>query len=258
MEVSNLVVMKDDYKKIIYVIEAIYEDKVYIAGLNYRIRRVVHLDDIQLATKEEIDSENKKTSDYFLSISNLNSRQKRKNKSYLLGKVLHIDGDQKYLDKCLELYKTIGVYANGLMIKEEEIHHNIQELVIKLAPDIVVITGHDVYNQKGSKDLDNYTNTLHYIKAVRKIREVKSRFDLTIIAGACQSNFEALIANGADFASSPKRINIHTFDPAVIAVKVSSTSIAKIVNLSEALRYIERGQDAFGGVECFGKMRLFV
>ena len=44
-----------------------------------------------------------------------------------------------------------------------------------------------------------------------------------IIAGACQSNYEDLIKAGANFASSPKRINIHALDPAIIAVSISKT-----------------------------------
>lgn len=258
MQVSDLVVLKEDSKKIIYIIEYIIDEKVYICGLNYRIRKIVKMEDLEKATQRQIDDENKKTQDYFLNVSNTNTRKRSSSRGYVLGKILHLDGDQKYLDKCLELYKTIGVFAYGITLKEEKMYEKVQGLVLKLAPDIVVITGHDLYNQKGVKDLENYSNTSHYIKAVKKIREIKSRSDLTIIAGACQSNFEALIANGADFASSPKRINIHTFDPAVIAIKVASTSFTKIVNLSDALRYIEKGEEAFGGVETLGKMRLFV
>lgn len=256
MDVASLVVLKSDEKKIIYVIdEIVNQDKVYISGLHYRIRKIVALEELREATAEEIESETKKAQKYFLSIANI---KKRTNKNYLLGTVLHIDGDQKYLDKCLQLYKEIGVFANGLTIKESQIHEQIQSLIYKLTPDIVVLTGHDVYNQKGLKDLNNYSNTLNYIKAVRKIRQIKSRGDVVVIAGACQSNFEALIASGADFASSPKRINIHTFDPAVIAIKTATTAFNKIVNLSEALRYIEKGSEAFGGLETYGKMKLFV
>jgi spore coat assembly protein len=256
MEASSLVVIKGEEKKIIYIIEEILSpEKVYISGLHYRIRRIVALDDLRPATAAEISQEEKKAQNYYLSITNL---KKRSNKNYLLGKVLHIDGDQKYLDKCLELYKEIGVFANGLTIKENQVYQQIKPLLVQLAPDIVVITGHDVYNQKGLKDLENYSNTSYYIKAVRKIREIKSRSDVVVIAGACQSNFEALIANGADFASSPKRINIHTFDPAVIAIKAATTAFNKIINLSEALRFIEKGSEAFGGLETYGKMKLFI
>lgn len=255
MKIGDLVVLKDDAKKIIYVIEQILPEKVYIVGLNYRIRKIVSESDLIIATHEQIETENKKTQDYFLNICNYPTRN---SKNYLLGTVLHIDGDKKYLDKCLELYKTIGIYANGTALKEEEMHTKIKDLVNNLAPDIVVITGHDVYNQKGIKDLNNYSNTSNFIKTIKIIRDMKARSDIVVIAGACQSNFEALIANGADFASSPKRINIHTFDPAVIAIKVATTSFLKVVNLSEALRYIDKGAEAFGGIETLGKMKLFV
>jgi spore coat assembly protein len=255
VEISSYVIHKEDTKKIIYVVEKIFEDKVYISGLNYRIRRIVKPEDLILATEKQIEEENKQTEEYYLSVANITHRN---NKSYLLGRVLHIDGDKKYLDKCLELYKAIGVYANGYETDEKSMALKVKDLLLALNPDILVITGHDVYNNKGTKDLNNYTNTTNYIEAVKKARQIKGRSDLVIIAGACQSNFEALIASGADFASSPKRINIHTFDPAVIAIKIASTSISKIVNLSEALRYIDNGQDAFGGLETFGKMRLFV
>ena len=255
MEISSYVIHKEDVKKIIYVVDKIFEEKVYISGLNYRIRRVVKPDDLILATTEQVEKENKDSEDYYLSVSNISHRN---NKNYLLGRVLHIDGDKKYLDKCLDLYKAIGVFANGFETDEKSMSEKVQGLLLSLNPDIVVITGHDVYNNKGAKDLNNYTNTSNYIETVKKARQIKGRSDLVIIAGACQSNFEALIACGADFASSPKRINIHTFDPAVIAIKIASTSISKIVNLSDALRYIDNGQDAFGGLETFGKMRLFV
>lgn len=256
MDVVSLVVLKSDEMKIIYVIDEIVSlEKVYISGLHYRIRKIVPLEELRPATEEEIENEKKKTDKYFLNVANI---RKRASKNYLLGTVLHIDGDQKYLDKCLQLYKEIGVYANGLTIKEDQIHDQIQNLIYKLTPDIVVLTGHDVYNQKGLKDLSNYSNTLNYVKAVRKLRQIKSRGDVVVIAGACQSNFEALIASGADFASSPKRVNIHTFDPAVIAIKAATTAFNKIINLSEALRFIEKGSDAFGGLETYGKMKLFV
>jgi transcriptional antiterminator NusG len=78
---------------------------------------------------------------------------------------------------------------------------------------------------------------------------------IVVVAGACQSNFEALIASGANFASSPKRINIHTYDPAVIAVKVATTDFKKSVSMNNIERLIENGLDAFGGVDTLGKMR---
>jgi spore coat assembly protein len=255
MQINDMVILKEDVRKIIYVIDMINKDKAYISGLNYRIRMVTRTDELLPATTEQVETENKITEDY---LQKIYQSKTRVTKNYLLGKILHIDGDKKYLDKCIRLYKEVGVFAYGVTVKENEMASVTQKLILELAPDIVILTGHDVYNKKGLKELENYANTQHYINAVRKIREIKPKSEVAIIAGACQSNFEALIANGADFASSPKRINIHTFDPAVIAVKIATTSFMKVVDLNEALRFIEKGAEAFGGVETMGKMRLFV
>ena len=46
-------------------------------------------------------------------------------------------------------------------------------------------------------------------------------------AGACQSHFEALIRAGANFASSPSRINIHALDPVYVVGKISFTSFMR-------------------------------
>ena len=70
--------------------------------------------------------------------------------------------------------------------------------------------------------------------------------------------FESLIANGANFASSPKRIHIHTYDPAVIAIKCATTSYLQNVDFNQILKYIENGKDAVGGIETKGKMKLLL
>ena len=170
MEISSYVIHKEDTKKIIYVVEKIFEDKVYISGLNYRIRRIVKPEDLILATEKQIEEENKQTEEYYLSVANITHRN---NKSYLLGRVLHIDGDKKYLDKCLELYKAIGVYANGYETDEKSMALKVKDLLLALNPEYFAITGHDVYNNKGTKDLNNYTNTTNYIEAVKKQDKLK-------------------------------------------------------------------------------------
>ena len=124
------------------------------------------------------------------------------------------------------------------------------------AKDVIVITGHDLFNNGDVKEIENYTNSKYYIETVKEIR--KRDKSVVIIAGACQSNFEALIASGANFASSPARINIHTFDPAVIAIRVATTSFLRVVELDDILKYIENGKRAFNGVETLGKMRLLL
>lgn len=255
LELNDKVIIKSDIDKIIYVIDKIIENKIYIKGLNYRLRKIVNADEIKKATYEEIQLEENKCKKYFI---NVTSKGVRQSKRYILGKVLHIDGDDTYLSKCLELYKALGVFAYGAMIKEDEMPDKIVNLIYEVNPDIIVITGHDLYNGKGKKDLNNYSNTKYFIKTIKEIRKIKSDYCCSIIAGACQSNFEALIASGANFASSPGRINVHTFDPAVLAIRIASTSFLKIVSLDDALKFIENGRRAFGGIETLGKMRLML
>jgi len=176
---------------------------------------------------------------------------------YLPGKVLNIDGDSEYLDKCLKFYKYNGVYAIGKKIKEEEIYEQINLLLKEYKPDIVIITGHDAYyKKKGSiKENDNYKNTKNFIKAINAARNYeKSHEKLVIIAGACQSNYEELIKAGANYASSPKRVNIHALDPAIIAVTIALTERNKEINLKEMLEKTKYGKDGMGGIMGNGLM----
>ena len=79
---------------------------------------------------------------------------------------------------------------------------------------------------------------------------------LVIFAGACQSDFERILQSGANFASSPKRINIHVLDPVYIAEKVAYTSVRETVNVFELAKNTITGIDGLGGVETFGTFRL--
>lgn len=177
-----------------------------------------------------------------------------KNNKILLGTVLHIDADQEYLNKTKTLYEEFGVYAYGCLLEENKLEDSLVKLRLSFSPDVIVITGHDSYNGKGKKDLNNYINSKFFSKAIRILRDKYP--NSVIISGACQSNYEALIASGANFASSPQRINVHIYDPAIIAIIVCTTSITRIVNFNKMDKYIKNLNEAFGGVETFGKMKI--
>lgn len=124
-------------------------------------------------------------------------------------------------------------------------------LLNEYKPDIVIITGHDAYFKKkgGIKDNNNYKNTKNFIKAVKAARNYeKSHEKLVIIAGACQSNYEELIKAGANFASSPKRVNIHALDPAIIAVNIALTERNREIDLKMILDKTKYGKDGMGGI----------
>lgn len=256
MQVDDLVIFKGDSDPIIYIIKEITTFDVLIKGYTHRIIRRVNLDEIEKVTEKQINKEEHLKTKYERTI--LMNKKTRSMNNALLGRILHIDGDKEYLDSCLDLYKEVGVNATGIYIKENELKDKIEDIILQLTPDIIVITGHDVYNGKGIKDLNNYENTTNFIEAIRIIRKHFNQDAVVVIAGACGSNFEALIANGANFASSPKRINIHTYDPAVIAIKVASTSYNKIIDFDYCLNLIEKGREAFGGIETKGKMKMLL
>lgn len=254
MQINDLVIIKNDINKTLFKIIYIKEEKFYLKGYNYRIFIIKNREEIIPAPKEVIEIE--KNKDLYYSKKIKKTKQIR-NKKIIYGRILHIDGDKEYLNNCLELYKEMGIYAQGIYIKEKEIPNKIENIITQTTPDIIVITGHDYFNGKDIKDINNYENTKYYIETVRKIRQ-KYLGNISIIVGACCSHFEALIGAGADFASSPKRINIHTYDPAVIAITIASTSINKNVDFNQCLKLIENGNKAFGGIETKGKMKLLL
>ncbi len=223
----------------------------YLKGVDVRLYADSAIDDLilaeindskeEIATETKLEDENLMRSDYF----------------YLPGKVLHIDGDSEYLERCLKYYKNNKVFAVGKKISESDIPSKIHMLLLEYQPDVVIITGHDAYYKKKGDihDLRNYKNTKNFVKAVQEARKFeKSHEKLVIIAGACQSNYEELIKAGANFASSPKRVNIHALDPAIIATVVATSERNKQIDLVELLDKTKYGKDGMGGLMCNGLM----
>ena len=134
---------------------------------------------------------------------------------------------------------------------------NIKDILEKYKPNIIVITGHDAYyKRKGEKnDINAYKNSKYFVEAIKKAREYESSHEkLIIVAGGCSSYYESLITAGANFASSPKRINIHALDPAIIAAKMSLSDINKDIDLKEILEKTKYGKDGIGGIITKGTM----
>jgi spore coat assemly protein len=174
------------------------------------------------------------------------------------GRVLHIDGDPIYLNKCLALYKKLGIPVQGVHMPESEMPDKVLGLLEKVNPDILVVTGHDAYSKnKGEKtEMKAYRHSQFFVDSVRKARKYQPQLDqLVIFAGACQSHFESLIRSGANFASSPARINIHALDPVYIVAKISYTSFMERINVWDVLRNTLTGDEGLGGIETRGILR---
>ncbi len=236
---------------IVFKITRIVDNKVFLKGLDFRLYADANIDDI-------VSVSNFSHSDEDIIQKNVRDiKIDRSNYFYLPGRVLHIDGDSEYLDRCMKFYDSMGIQANGISLAEAVISSKIFDLVKEYRPDIVVITGHDAYFSKKNdkKDINNYENTGNFISAIKEARKFeKSQDKLIIIAGACQSNYEELIKAGANFASSPKRINIHALDPAIIASSIAFADKNQSIDLISMIDKTKYGSEGMGGIITNGTM----
>lgn len=242
--------VKNETNKIVYILMSKANGKAYLKGYTHRIVKTVDEALLEVASDDLIRKE-KLLKDKYISI-NQNTRTNK----VLCGKILHIDGDKDYLASCMKFYDSMNIYSWGIYVKEIEIETKIIDIIKEVNPDILVITGHDAFKGNDIKDLNNYENSMTYVNIIKTIRKYYSFDNLVVVIGACASHYEALIANGANFASSPGRINIHTYDPAVVASKVATTSCNKVVDYNNIVRHLPGGKKAFGGVETKGKMKI--
>ncbi len=173
---------------------------------------------------------------------------------YLPGRILHLDGDDEYLEKCMSFYKKSRVKAYGLYLPESDMPTQVSGLLKKYNPDILVLTGHDSFSRSKR---EKYKNTSSFVEAVTEARNFeKSHEKLFIIAGACQSNYEDLIKAGANFASSPKRINIHALDPAIVAACLSFSDKNNNIDIIKILEKTKYGSAGMGGIITKGSMYI--
>lgn len=240
---------KRDSSPLIYKVCEKYGEKLLLRGITYRKEIMVDQSEVEIVHEEELKKDVNTLEKYkFI------QQYKRRSKKYLLGTILHIDSDKEYLKKNYNFYREVGVYCFPLLVQEKDLESELKKIKLGIIPDIIVITGHDLLQAKDNKNINNYKNSKFFVNAVKLMR--KNYPTSVIVAGACQSHFDALIANGANFASSPKRINVHIFDPAIIAINISFTPSNEMVDFLKMKKYIENIDAAFGGVETYGKMKI--
>ena len=252
LNIGDLVTRNSYNNDVVFKITSIDNNNVLLKGVNVRLIADSTLDDLKKHDTAETEDEKK-----FLDRLETSINLDRSDYFYLPGKILHIDSDKDYLKRCLDYYKKLNIWAMGINENEENIAENIIELLETYKPNIVVITGHDAYYKRKGKtnNINAYKNSNYFAKAIKKAREYENSHEkLIIIAGACASNFEELIKAGANFASSPKRINIHALDPAIIASSMSLSDINKDINLKDILEKTKYGKNGIGGIITKGTM----
>lgn len=272
---GDIVTRKSYNHDLLFRIQSIKRDLAQLYGEDYRLEADAPVDDLEKVDKRELLKRKKaerEKEDYSFRLFRQDYHLLRKKQEYevtstagnnvkyfqIPPRVLHVDGDAIYLKKCIHLYRRLGLQVHGLHIDEREMPLKIKELLEKIQPDVLVVTGHDSYTKnKGDKnDIRAYRNSKFFSETVREARKYTPSLDqLVIFAGACQSHFESLIRAGANFASSPLRVNIHALDPVYIVAKIGYTSFMEKVGVWDVLKHTITGEKGLGGVETRGLFR---
>ena len=138
--VGDYVTRKSYNNDIIFKIIAINDDVYYLKGVSVRLYADSYQDDLVICKEEDNDDSFRPSIDEY---RNLN----RNEYFYLPGRILHLDGDEEYLEKCMNFYKKNKIKAYGIFLHEEEMVNQVAELLKKYKPDILVLTGHDSFSR---------------------------------------------------------------------------------------------------------------
>ncbi len=249
INIGDYVTRKSYNNDIVFKVVDIKGDEAILFGVCVRLSADSPISDLVLYSDlVEFDEDREYYSDYKV--------LDRSEYFYLPGKVLHIDGDNEFLKRSMKFYEKNKIKAYGFYEKEEDFPDKVYGYLEKYNPDILVITGHDAMYRK-RRNNGKYKNTDNFVKAIREARRYeKSHEKLLIIAGACQSNYEELVRAGANFASSPKRINIHALDPAIIACSLAFADKNQNIDLIKILEKTKYGVEGMGGIITKGTMYI--
>ncbi|MEK3732775.1 MULTISPECIES: sporulation peptidase YabG [Paenibacillus] len=280
MNLGDLVVRKSYGGDITFRVEDVRRENIIIKGTEFRLLADSPADDLVKAPYPAVSERTKqariKASE---SLSRLEKHKQEQSERQLAslrnewgqnvdkgyfdvpGKVLHLDGDPQYLKKSLALYNQLRVPAEGHYVNESAMADVLYHMLPRVRPDIVVITGHDGVLKRRQPynlySLDSYKNSQNFASAIQVARQYERNMDsLIIVAGACQSHFEALLQAGANFASSPGRILIHALDPVYVAAKAAYTSVRDTVNITDIIHHTISGSQGLGGIETRGSYRI--
>jgi spore coat assembly protein len=262
MKLGEFVVRKSYGKDVTFRILELWGRIATLKGVQLRLFADSPVHDLEVTSEPQIEVDARAIPIARMQRSRIEDNEKKIEPYFELpGTILHLDGDANYLRKSIELYNKLNIPAEGYHLKEADMANALIQLLPKVTPDILVITGHDgiIKNmyQQDKYNLQSYRNSKFFVHAVHTARAYeRNRDQLIIIAGACQSHFEALLQAGANFASSPARIFIHALDPVYIAAATAYTPIRETLNLRDVIMNTMSGLKGLGGIETRGSYRF--
>ena len=116
---------------VVFKIEKITDDVAYLKGVNVRLCADSNISDLVLVETKN-NEDDKRFYEKLETIRNF----ERSDYFYIPGKILHVDGDREYLNRCLEFYKKANVLAYGVFSPENQMAENIVKYLEDINPDI--------------------------------------------------------------------------------------------------------------------------
>jgi len=191
---GDIVVRISYGKDIIFIVDKVLKnidnnDFAILKGIEVRVEADSPLSDLEAINGVEakraiknIDNRlDERAKDYLLSKNENNFRKE----DIYTGKILHLDGDRRYSEKSIRLYKKLGLNAIVKNVPEYKQPDVIISLLNRYNPDILVITGHDAMLRDGTNynNIYNYRNSKYFINTVIEARKWgKTSNKLTIFA----------------------------------------------------------------------------
>ena len=268
--VKNDIVVRLSHGKDIYFKVVSIDKRIQVAvlrGMDVRLLADAPIDDLVKPGFSEIASHRAKSvrlrAEIVSRASNSARCRGKENKRLdyveIPGTVLHLDGDAEYMEACQRAYNELRLENISVHVPESRQGEMVEGYLKKYNPNTLVLTGHDgmIKGVLGEDGPEKYHNVRYFIEAVKIARNYQPDKDsLVIFAGACQSWYQGLIAAGANFASSPKRVLIHSLDPVMVVQQVAYTPVTKTVGIRETLAQSVTGSSGIGGIETRGQFRL--
>lgn len=160
---GTIVARKSYEKDIMFVVKRIIKTSngniAILRGLVERIEADSKLDDLEIVDKKHIEKRMKEENDRLrqrmgkkdkYTIGIIENKETRFRQKIVTGKILHLDGDRRYSQKSYNYYKKLGLDAVVKNIPEYKQPKVVYQLLKMYNPDILIITGHDRDDKKGS------------------------------------------------------------------------------------------------------------
>ena len=146
---GDIVARKSHNKDVIFVVDLIIENKIAIlTGITTRLKADSPIEDLEIVDKKEVINIYKSIDekiDKTLCNKEIikNNFLKRSDKIIYTGRILHLDGYRKYIEKSNMYYKKMWLKAVVRNIPENRQPNIVNTLIERYKPDILVVTGHD-------------------------------------------------------------------------------------------------------------------